>query len=1387
MAAAVNDESANQSETGLVPKSYYIDGARKLDVRAMLKEAANKYAISSDPADYIYECIRANTTNVPNENHDAFSKAELLRFDTRYASPFGDKVGMPVYMTYIGKPHHLNHKCFREGTPVVMADGTSKPIESVRVGDKVLDKNGHPQDVEAAWNEGVPAKLVKVTTKNYGTFYATESHDFPAWTWPRECSCGCGQEVKPGRAYARDHYKGGRIGSGLVVVDGSAKRNGGERRIPRDHNPVKRIPAAQLRAGDCLFIPETFEARQVAENIQPGKARLLGYYVAEACASDEKWTVFNFGFHELDTWIKDVRSLCSALDVATRLNYDYAHGSASVSTSNENGQTLHTWFKAHGGEYAPTKCLSMEVMHWPLFLKKELIKGLFRGDGSQFYRRSQHKKKSYSQFVGAFTTVSPKLSSQVRVLLHQLGIPSTVSVQLANGVRKHDAYQLRVHGSFATKLASVVWEDAALAQLRKPTLAANQVRDTGENLLIPITSVELVENDKPVYNLTVAESHSYQINGGLATFNCDDPLRARGVILDAHYNDDAPALEHCATCNHRTADEAGRDQSGIHCIKCASVVKDEFVEILVAVDGKKDPRLVREIQAGALNAGSMGCNCSSTSCNVCGHIARNVNEFCAHIRGSAKGSLWERQAGTNKFTKTSADKVRAALKSAGLKPDFVGNRLVSVSLTIPERDFEVRKAFEYCQGVEFDEYSRVHRPADPKARSIEILKAAESHLTASITIDEETEQLIRRARLTQLETSVAKNASSANDQTYFAVRVNGNDEDIHVTTSLEGATKMAQLGVRDRAEYLELEAPSAKSALTRAISASLSKSAQYLPMTSDVNLVVPDGVKVHLDQNGQTQMQPGQDSQNGPGGPGGMPGQGPAQGPGGPQQPSIEDVTQQQTGPQGEPQQSPEEFGMLPPGASSDGLEQMTSSASGGMPQKQNQNQAKPGEKREEHMQQEQKYAAVYGDFDVEVFDDKAILCAPGGEVFQVKSAKSLGTDQEKRQFGGAIIDSVMEKGLVRTALKFGGEFSGEFSKRLADSTQGAMFDFSGGRPMSSGGSLEGHMEPQREVHQEGSDIAKRPGATKDYDDDMQATRPDPKNSIESRDTDMADEAAVASPKTNAVDGHEEPQREKRPEYTQEQNGLAGATTDMKANAGGDSTPKIASAAAPVDESKKALERQRKLHASQMERMKADHEAEKSALVKAEQEKIFRALRIAQRRGALNLETSPLKATVLDSLTVARPLGRSASTGQSMEFAGIDEGLALHLVEASWAQSANEEVESLIQRAAELMSYDDKYLVSAEKDLSKQAAVIPQVFDEEQMNPVDEVQRRSASLRARANEGNMILAPGTTDSGMGVGEDKLSAIRAALGPTRVGRMLSGTSELGAPEDFRPSA
>lgn len=95
-----NRTALKSSETRTA--SYFLQQPGSIDVEAVLADVSEPYHISANPKDYIFVPVRANSVGVPNENADAFSKQESLRFD--------HKIGRRVYQTYLAKPHHVNHR-----------------------------------------------------------------------------------------------------------------------------------------------------------------------------------------------------------------------------------------------------------------------------------------------------------------------------------------------------------------------------------------------------------------------------------------------------------------------------------------------------------------------------------------------------------------------------------------------------------------------------------------------------------------------------------------------------------------------------------------------------------------------------------------------------------------------------------------------------------------------------------------------------------------------------------------------------------------------------------------------------------------------------------------------------------------------------------------------------------------------------------------------------------------------------------------------------------------------------------------------------------------------------------------------------------------------------
>ena len=104
--------------------------------------------------------------------------------------------------------------------------------------------------------------------------------------------------------------------------------------------------------------------------------------------------------------------------------------------------------------------------------------------------------------------------------------------------------------------------------------------------------------------------------------------------------------------------------------------KDQHVLTVAGVDTTKDRALGEGVLDGTVNKFSMGCICASVICSYCDKEAHSDRDLCEHL-------LWYKMAKLN-------------------------GKLV----------------YERCRGVEFQELSAVHNPADPKAITQALLKYA---------------------------------------------------------------------------------------------------------------------------------------------------------------------------------------------------------------------------------------------------------------------------------------------------------------------------------------------------------------------------------------------------------------------------------------------------------------------------------------------------------------------------------------------------------------------------------------------------------------------------------------------------------------------------------------
>ena len=206
---------------------------------------------------------------------------------------------------------------------------------------------------------------------------------------------------------------------------------------------------------------------------------------------------------------------------------------------------------------------------------------------------------------------------------------------------------------------------------------------------------------------------TYLLKPHFVNHNANNFALARGLILDAHYNDANPA--------NGSVKEAVLEATGVE------PQQDEFVETLIAMDITKDPPLAEAYRNGSVYRFSMGCDVESTECSVCGKIAMTSFQFCEHVLGK------------------------------------------HAKVAYPLEDGGSRRAFEWCNGTIFAEESAVDDPADPTAEVQDGLLQAiakGSHSLTAKDVREITAFIVRHPRdipesLARVITSALQKASGA--------------------------------------------------------------------------------------------------------------------------------------------------------------------------------------------------------------------------------------------------------------------------------------------------------------------------------------------------------------------------------------------------------------------------------------------------------------------------------------------------------------------------------------------------------------------------------------------------------------------------------------------------
>jgi len=255
-----------------------------------------------------------------------------------------------------------------------------------------------------------------------------------------------------------------------------------------------------------------FKSRDIPEKIKINSdfLRLAGYYLSGGCLQD-KVSRMRLGFvfnSKEEGFIKDV---CLLIERIFGLKPKIEASKKTATRIYANNALMVRLFKRLFGKGAEEKHIPQFIMTLPPEKQKELVLGMWRGDG--FFSARRRPRAGYS-------TVSYQLAQQLKILLLRQGIIPSIYIDKAeekDGARDKKFYRIHVgERSSLEKLAKILGAPFS----NKKGVRVHSWIEKGYAFL-PITKVEKFNYQGEVYNLEVDQAKSFTSDAA-ALHNCGD-------------------------------------------------------------------------------------------------------------------------------------------------------------------------------------------------------------------------------------------------------------------------------------------------------------------------------------------------------------------------------------------------------------------------------------------------------------------------------------------------------------------------------------------------------------------------------------------------------------------------------------------------------------------------------------------------------------------------------------------------------------------------------------------------------------------------------------------------------------------------------------------------
>lgn len=386
--------------------------------------------------------------------------------------------------------------CFPAGT-LVRTESGNKPIEQIEVGEKVLTGSGAYCSVTASMGR-TANDLLRITVSGLPEIMPTGNHPFLVVR--REEVRACKGTVNGRRCRHSPDKSDTRL----------CRRCGAEL-----HFQMTWAAASEVRPGDYMVVPGLPPVQRT--DIPLPRARMLGYYLGDGYIikqrtgkkKDGEYQDMGVGFSVGSAEEEHLRRLLSTLAGAGLRNepnvYDAGCDRKACIVSVYD-QEAASWLQEMGGRGSRGKRLVEDVFSWPIEAKLELVGGYIDTDGS-FDDKGQVR----------IASVNRGLLMDVQRLLLQERITATVCFGgTSSGYGGSRPYwYLVLSASQAQKFLG----RSVKIEPREVSWESPQSFFWEGYWLTPVKSVEELDDEYEVYNLSVDELEQY-VAEGRVVHNC---------------------------------------------------------------------------------------------------------------------------------------------------------------------------------------------------------------------------------------------------------------------------------------------------------------------------------------------------------------------------------------------------------------------------------------------------------------------------------------------------------------------------------------------------------------------------------------------------------------------------------------------------------------------------------------------------------------------------------------------------------------------------------------------------------------------------------------------------------------------------------------------------